>query len=105
MRPPPLSKGSHCRRAERTDAHDLMHLPFEQVESGKTRGRIRIAGGDLFGLRSVAAANHVDAVLAIRRRPGKKNLARFMLLLHPDQMLIQSDRPLLARLDWPAQNQ
>ena len=34
------------RRRKWSRAHDLVHFPLDQVESGKAGRRIRIAGGD-----------------------------------------------------------
>jgi hypothetical protein len=49
------------------------------------------------------ARNHVNPVFSIGGWTGKENFPRFMLRLHPNQMLVQADRPLSPRLDWTPQ--
>src|SRR5215216_2993604 len=82
--------------AEWTDAHDLMDLPLEQLE-GATAGRgVRIAAGDALGFLPRSSADEVHPDLPVRRGTGQHNRAGLVLLLHPDEMLVQRDRPLVA---------
>src|SRR5690349_19302014 len=96
--------GAHFSRRKWPDSHDLMHLPFKQFEGAKSGRRIRVTGGDLFCFLLRVRTNDIDSVSPVGSRSGKQNLPRMMLLLHPDQVLVKRDRPLVARLRWPAQD-
>jgi hypothetical protein len=101
---PRLTMRAHLSRSKGAGTHDLMHLPFKQFEGGESRRCVGIARREFFRFVSVCGANYVDTVFTIAGRTGKKNFSSFVLLLHPDEMLIQCDRPLLPRLYRPAQN-
>jgi hypothetical protein len=81
-----------------------MHLPFKQFEGAKSRRCIGITSGNLLCFLLRLRTNDVDSVFSIGGWSGKQNFPRMMLLLHPDQVLIKINRPLVSRLRWPAQN-
>src|SRR5262245_24153878 len=86
-------------------AHDLVHFPLDQLESRKASHRVGIACGDLLSLLPRSSADNVNTELAIGRRTREENFSAFMLLFHPDQMLVQGDSPLFARFHRTSKHQ
>jgi hypothetical protein len=93
-----IGQGALRGSAERADAEDLMDVPFDEIEGTVTRRGEGIAAGDSLGFRSRACSDEIDAQAAIRRRTGKHDVAREVLLSHPAQVFIEADVPCLARL-------
>src|SRR6266498_164074 len=81
----------------------IWHFPFEQIEGAKAGRCVGIGRGDLLRFVFSGGADHVNSIFSIGGWTGKENFPRFMLRLHPNQMLVQADRPLFPRLDWTPQ--
>jgi hypothetical protein len=90
---------------ERSGAENLMNLPFEEIESAKACFCVRIACGDAFGFFFGAGADDVHSKLPICRGAGKKYPPGVVLLFHPDEVLVETHRPLSARPDRSALNE
>jgi hypothetical protein len=82
-----------------------MDFPFDEVEGTVTSRGEGIATGDSLSFRSRACSYEIDAHAAIRRRAGKHDLAREVLLSHPAQVFIEADVPCVTRLQIASESE
>src|SRR5262249_8453878 len=94
----PLAVRGQLGGAEWADAHDLVDLPLEQLEGAAARRGVGIAAGNALRFLWRIGADQVHPDLSVRRGAGQDDLAGVVLLLHPDEMLVERDRPLVAGL-------
>src|SRR4051812_32132734 len=89
---------SQSSGGEGAGAHDLMNLPFDQIEGREAGSRVRIARGDALRLITGRRSDEIHAELAVGRRTREDDAARLVLLFHPDEVLVEADGPLVAGL-------
>ncbi len=83
--------------AKRSDTKELMDLPLKEVKCAKAGCCIWIAGRDLLGFLARPGPDHVYPQLAVGGRSLEEYSPSVVLLFHPDQVLVETNGPLLSR--------
>src|SRR5947208_3929742 len=100
-----LVVAAQFRRRERAHAHDLVKFPFEEIEGTESRCCIWITGRDFLGLVLGIGTYYINTEFPISRGTREENRSGFMLLFHPNQMLVQTHRPFFTGFYRSPKNQ